>query len=52
MLGNPVLLAAIAAVICIPVLFASLGGSQEAGLVIGIALVVGGVVYGIVSRRD
>ena len=32
--------------------FRTLGGSQEAGLVIGIALVVGGVVYGIVANRE
>ena len=51
MRGNPVLLAAIGAVVCVPVLFASFGGSQEAGLIIGIVLVVAGVVYGALAAR-
>jgi hypothetical protein len=50
--GNPVLLAAIAAIICVPVLFASFGGSQEAGLAIGVVLVVAGVIYGVLAARD
>ena len=40
---NPVMLTAVAVVICLPVLFAALGGSQTAGLVIGVVLVIGGV---------
>jgi hypothetical protein len=52
MRGNPVLLAAIAAIICIPVLFAALGGSRQAGLAIGVVLVVAGVLVGLRDRGD
>jgi hypothetical protein len=46
---NPVWLAMIAGVICIPVLFAAVGGSQGAGLAVGVVLVLIGV---IVSLRE
>ena len=50
MLRNPTLLAAVAIVICLPILFAAVGGSQTAGLIIGIVLVLVGVFAGLRGR--
>jgi hypothetical protein len=44
-------IAAIAVVICVPVLFASLGGSRAAGLAIGAVLVIAGVLASIRGGR-
>ena len=46
------LILVIAIVIALPILFASLGGSGDAGLVIGIALVAIGVVWMLLGSRS
>jgi hypothetical protein len=43
-------IAAIAGVIGIPILFAALGGSQAAGLAVGVVLVVIGIVAAVRGR--
>jgi sorbitol-specific phosphotransferase system component IIBC len=48
---NPRRLVVVAAVISLPILFALLGGTHDAGLVIGVVLVLAGVAYGIIGSR-
>jgi hypothetical protein len=48
---NPRLLLVIAAVISLPILFGLLGGTRDAGLVIGVVLVVIGVASGLFGTR-
>jgi hypothetical protein len=44
------LIAAVTAVICIPLAFALVGGGQGTGLIIGVVLVVGGLSLGLLGR--
>jgi hypothetical protein len=48
---NPRLLILVAAVISLPILFGTLGGTSNAGLIIGIVLVVVGIASGLVGGR-
>jgi hypothetical protein len=48
---NPRRLLLIAAVISLPILFALVGGTHDAGLAIGVVLVVVGVASGILGSR-
>jgi hypothetical protein len=48
---DPRKLAAVAAIIAVPVIFAAAGGSRSAGLLIGVVLVVGGVTAGLLGGR-
>jgi hypothetical protein len=48
---NPRMLVVIAAVISLPILFGLLGGTRDAGLVIGVVLVLAGVATGIFGSR-
>jgi hypothetical protein len=45
------MLLVIAAVISLPILFGLLGGTRDAGLVIGVVLVLAGVATGIFGSR-
>jgi hypothetical protein len=44
-------LTAIAAVITIPLIFALVGGGRDAGLIIGVVLVVVGVAWSVIGSR-
>jgi hypothetical protein len=48
---HPRLLLLVAAVITLPIVFGLLGGTRDAGLVIGIVLVVVGVASGVLGGR-
>ena len=49
---NPRVLLLVAAVIVLPILFGLLGGTRDAGLVIGVVLVVVGVAAGVLGARS
>lgn len=48
---NPRILLLVAAVISLPILFGALGGTRDAGLIVGIVLVVVGLASGLVGSR-
>lgn len=48
---NPRLLLVVAAVISLPILFGVVGGTRDAGLIIGIVLVVVGIASGLIGAR-
>jgi hypothetical protein len=49
---NRSLMAAIAAIICVPLIFAFAGGGRHTGLVIGVVLVLVGIAWGVFGPRD
>jgi hypothetical protein len=48
---NPAALAAVAVIVCIPVLFASFGARGEIGIVIGVVLMVAGLAWTLLGSR-
>jgi hypothetical protein len=48
---NPRVVLVVAAVISLPILFAVIGGTRNAGLLIGVVLVVLGIGSGLVGSR-
>jgi hypothetical protein len=49
--NNPRLMLVVAAVISLPILFGVIGGTRDAGLIIGVVLVVLGIASGLVGAR-
>ena len=49
---NPRLVLLVAAIIMLPIVFGLLGGTRNAGLVIGIVLVVAGIASGVLGTRS
>jgi hypothetical protein len=49
---NPRIVLVVAAIIVLPIVFGLLGGTRDAGLVIGIVLVVVGIVSGVLGARS
>ena len=52
MLRNPLFVAAVGLVICLPALVAGLGASHTAGIVIGVVLVAAGAVIALRGGGD
>jgi hypothetical protein len=49
---NPHFVLLVAAIIMLPIVFGMLGGTRNAGLVIGIVLVVAGIASGVLGTRS
>jgi hypothetical protein len=45
-------MAAIVAIICVPLIFAWFGGTQQLGLIIGVVLFAGGLMWMLVGSRE
>ena len=48
---NRTVMVAIAAIITLPILFALVGGGRNAGLIVGVVLVVAGLLSGLLGAR-
>jgi hypothetical protein len=48
---NPAALAAVAVIVCIPVLFAAFGTTAEVGIAIGVVFVVAGLAWTVLGSR-
>ena len=51
MTKNPAALAAVAVIVCVPVLFAAFGARGEIGIVIGVVLMVAGLAWTFLGSR-